>query len=649
MISTHLPAKYVAIDTETTGLNPWRGDRMFSVAAAFPTGRILYWRGEFGGLRELLEDEAVDKVFHNAKFDLRMLEFSGYKVRGRVWDTMIFGHLLDGDQSLKLENMAKRYLPRARWKVVDELNTWFDDNGIPKAKRGRHFADLPPGILEKRNTGDAVSTMLLFQKFYHTVAVTFPLLLEQEHNLIPVVKKMENRGIVVDYDEVHRQMDEYAAMVDDVVLFCEGVVGWEGFNLNSKAHQEELLDKAGLLDQIQERTKTGHKRLNDWNLRLLRHPVAHMLMMGKAAAKMRDTFLDQAERLSVPTKIDGLAGNYGVLHTTYNQTGTVTGRFSSSGPNLQNIPIEGSQGGRTSYTNEEAADSFESTGIEFSPHIKNIFVVRPGFAHVHSDKSRAEMMMLAHYTKDPVLIEMVQKSDPHTEICMRLFGSVTKGLRTRAKIVVFGFMYGAGDKTLALKIGDTIEVARDTRRRLEKQIPSLNGWRNEMRDRLKDCGYVVSSYGRRYYLKVSENIEFDESYMSVNRMCQGTVGDEIKSRMIALDNMYRSECPDCCMILNIHDDLGTEVPLDEVHRMAPRIYNVMCQTGIKFNVPMPSSCDITFDRWANLKEIKWSDNGEYESPDVPSVHRPEHKKSGRSSAPGRPARKRVASKTTSNR
>lgn len=602
----------VAIDTETTGINPWRGDRMFSAAAAFPSGRRLFWYRDFAGLKDLLEDESVDKVFHNAKFDLRMLEFSGFTVKGKVWDTMIFGHLLDGRDAgsgLSLDNMSRKYLPMQYRKVTQEVNEFFQGIanaeskklGKQAAKRNSDFnksivdfSKLPKDLLKRRVVGDADLTLRLFNRMYDTVRQTFPLLLDQEHKLLMVVKRMEDRGIQVDIEEIHRQKVEYDLIVDDVLDFFETYTGKEGFNLNSRADQERVLDMAGLLDCIDERTdpsKTfpnGQPKLNDYNLRNLHHPVAHMLLMGKAAAKMRDTFLSQAEGCQTD----------GVLHPNFNQLGTTTGRFSCSNPNLQNIPIEGDR--RTAYTESEAEESFDMTGIEYAPHIKRLFVVRPGYAHIHSDKKQAEMVMLAHYTNSKSMREIFETGESiHDGLCRLLYGEWTKGLKTRTKAVVFGYQYGASLATIAKKIGSDLAEARRARNRLAQVIPDLPRWRRLLEDLVQEQGFVQTIHGRRHYLSGSE------SYKAVNRMCQGSVGDEIKSRMVALDDMIRAEGVDACLLLNIHDDIGTEIAEGDVERIGPKIVDIMNEsTPLGFTLPLAADANITFSRWADLMDVE---------------------------------------------
>jgi DNA polymerase-1 len=585
---------FVAIDTETTGLNVWRGDRMFCTAAWYPDGTKQYWRGEFGGLRELLADPSIDKVFANAKFDLRMLEWSGFVVKGQVWDIMILSYLLDGrmaETGLSLEAIARRYLPAGFRKVKTEIEEHFTSIGLNPNRDALNFALLPDTLVRRRCESDAELTGMFFQKAYSTVATVFPHLLDQEHRLLHVVKKMEDRGLCIDEDEIEKQMDYFNDIVEEVTDWMEGYTGQTYFSLTSRNDQLRVVDLGGFAELLWDKDPvTGRERmfLDDYHLRNVHHPAAAMLLVGKAAIKMRDTFLQQMLRESTN----------GVLHPSFNQCGTGTGRFSCSAPNLQNIPIEGDR--RTAYTEAEANEATELTSIHYAPHIKRIFKVRPGYGHLHTDKKQAEMVMVAHYANDPVMKEIFASGQSiHDGLCRALYGEFTKGLKTRTKAVVFGFIYGAGLETLARKIGSDIAAARDARHRLERVLTALPKWKKDLIEHVTQKGYATTIHGRRHYISGSD------SYKAVNYMCQGSVGDEIKGRMVALDDYFTSEGLDARVLLNIHDDVCTEFVEGDYEKMIPNVHRIMEESapGITYNLPLPSSCDISYTRWADLLEI----------------------------------------------
>lgn len=248
---------------------------------------------------------------------------------------------------------------------------------------------------------------------------------------------------------------------------------------------------------------------------------------------------------------------------------------------------------------DEAAEALEMTGHNFAPHIKRIFRVRKGYCHVHSDKKQAEMVALAHYTRDDKMRDIfLSGRSIHDGICMELFGEITKGLKQRSKAVTFGYQFGAGVDVLAKKAGIPVSEGYALKTKYQQVFPSLAKWKKELEQIVREQGYIVTDHGRRHYLQKTEG------YMAVNRMCQGTIADEVKSRMVALGEWIDSEKIDATIILNIHDDLATELPLHEREKRIPQIHEIMEQTLIPFYVPLPSSLDITYNRWADLKEIK---------------------------------------------
>lgn len=588
-----LPNKWVAIDTETTGLNPWTGARVFALAIVFPDETHIMRRDGFQNdpdVRRIISDPTIDKVFHNAKFDVRMLGFSGLEVRGKVWDTMILCHLLDGrDRALKLEKAAKKYLPEQFRKLVEEVETWFINHGVTQ-KQDQDYSRLPHEILEKRVIGDTDLTMRLFKRLYVTVASCFPMLLEQEHRLLSVVQRMEDRGVTIDPQEVQQQQQEYDDMLDQVYDYCETTLKLfgGGFNLNSPKHQRELLEAVGIYHQITGRTKKTKKvQLNDINLRQLRHKAAQMILVGKAAVKMKGTFLTGLSEGAVD----------GVVHTSFNQLGTITGRFSCSGPNLQNIPIDGGR-----HTKEDKEADWALTGLKYAPHIKRVIRCRPGFAHIHSDKSQAEVVVLAHYANDQNMIRIISAGESiHTGICRLLYGRVTPELRSRTKTVVFGYIYGAGIEALARQLGGTLDDARDIKHRLGAKLPALPRWRQALKQRVYADGYVTTIHGRRHY--VARN----KDYVAANSMCQGTVGDEIKTCMVRIDDMLRAEGVDGTILLNIHDDIATEIPIPDLPRIAPMIFDIMNTSPMPFRLPVPSDMSMTVTRWSDKKEVDPND------------------------------------------
>ncbi len=594
---------FVAIDTETTGLYVYKGHRPFAAAAWFPDSTLKYWRDEENNLRycteleAILADTSVDKVFMNAKFDLLMLESVGLSVKGRVWDIAIFAHLLDGrdaHKKLNLDAIVKKYLP-GRSKLVDEIDDWFRKEGIdPKKKRDQSkvkYHKLPHDLLRRRAETDTELTGELFQKFFITVAKTFPFLLDQEHRLLHVVKRAEERGMLVDLEEIYNQEDELTEIIDDVTDWLAASVdkGSRYFNINASSEVYALLENADLLKCITEKTeKTEQPSLSDSSLRSIYHPVTHMLLVGRQASKLRDTFLSQLLNL-----------NYdGVLRPQANQIGTIGGRFSYSQPNTTNIPMEGDS--KTGLTKEEVDAAYELTGYSLGQHIKKCFNMRPGFAHIYSDQSQAEMRVLAHYAKDQTMIDIFATGESiHDGFCRHIYGEVTPGLKRKTKGVVFGYIYGAGLKKLATTINCSIYEAGQLKRKLQQKFPSLTTLQGNLYEYLEDYGYVTSIHGRRHYLYK------DQGYMAVNRLCQSTVADEIKSRMVDLGECIEANglSDVATVLMNIHDEVVIEVAEKAVPDLVPEFYRIMNETEQDYLVPLKANCCISYTNWADKVDI----------------------------------------------
>ncbi len=633
VLPTVLPDRFVCIDTETTGVDPRYGAEMISAAAEFDNGTNLFWRdGNWEQLKSICEDPNIDKVFQNAIFDWRMLEASGIQVNGMIWDTMIFGHLLDGRDArkkLNLESLASKYLPSDFRKVVQPIRDWFEKAGF---KPDTHdFSKLPAELLEARNRSDVKITIALFKRLYKTVVVTFPYLLDIEHRLLRVLKWMKDRGVLVDPQEAYLQYDQLGEVIDYVREWAEGVLGWTypDFNINSTSHQLSLLMHGGLGPSLhrdvtiesmveedpynmlapvlwkrnpvspimrEKGITEGSISLSGDILQAIPHPVPQMLQLGKKAASMRSKFIGPIMKF---------VNEDNLIFPTNKQCGTVGGRFSCVDPPMQTIPSENDN----HMTEAESSFMLEMTGYNLAPHIKRLFPCRPGFAHVHSDKIQAEMVALAHYTDDKQMQDVFASGKSiHEEMCKLLWGELTKGLKTRTKSLVFGFMYGAGDPKLAGMLGTTITEARKFKQRMARIMPSLPIWKRQLETILTDKGYVESIHGRRHYLHDSE------SYMVINRICQTTVGDEVKNRMVALYDLVQSEGwdGDVCILLNIHDDIASEVREELIPEAVPKIIQCMNETDMPYNLPQRADLSITYKRWSDLKAVSnWRDPKTY--------------------------------------
>lgn len=583
-----LPTHFVAIDTETTGLYHWRGHRVFAAAAAFPDGKTRFWREDFSGLKAICEDSTVDKVFHNAVFDWGMLEAMGIQLRGRIWDTMILAHLMNASKPLNLDFSAKHYLPPQFRKVTEEVEVWFNERKFTKQQKSTGFKLLPHDLLKRRVVGDAVCTLALFKKLFGVVAKRHTRLLIQEHKLLSITREMSETGLEIDFDAVDNQRKELNAIVKDAADFFEGLTGNDEFNPSSPTQVKKLLIQHGLEDAFP-KTEKGNIKTDAMALRSVCHPITLNIIAHRTASKLLSSFINSIPELAVN----------GVIHPAFKQTGTKTGRYSCTEPNAMNLPNESEA--RLGWDEQEVQSLEQLTGSRLGNHIKRIFKVREGMVHLHSDKSKIEVAMLAHYSRDTFLINALKKGyDLHSEISRLLFNSVDHHFRRRAKDTVFSYQYGAGIKTMAARLKITEAEARQLRNTLAMKIPALPKFRAKLEREALMQGYVRTDLGRNHYLSRQDG------YKAVNYMCQSTAGDEVKSRMVALHVEFKKRNWPCKILLNVHDDIGIQCPKELAVEAAVVMHKIMEETSIPYRVPLPSSLEVCLTSWADAHSVDTS-------------------------------------------
>ena len=301
------------------------------------------------------------------------------------------------------------------------------------------------------------------------------------------------------------------------------------------------------------------------------------------ADSLKGKFIAQIERFAVGD----------IIHASFNQFGTVTGRFSCSKPGLHSIPREGGQ-----LTADEAAEDLDD--IPLAPHIKRIFLPREGYRFIDSDKKQGEVRMLIHYGKDKVGMEMFESGlGIHFEICKRMFGVVDNKLKQRAKHIVFGWQFGMGLSAASQILNSTKEEARKYFRLLEKTLPSIGPLKKKWFAQVYDDGFVTTIHGRRHYLG------HQEAYMAVNRMCQGSLGDEVKGNMVMLHEEWEPEHEGCHQLLQIHDSDLAEAPVENRKAVA-HMHQIMNRSCVEYFLPMTSETKVTEANgsWASGKTIE---------------------------------------------
>lgn len=401
-----------------------------------------------------------------------------------------------------------------------------------------------------------------------------------EMPLVPVLAKMERAGMLVDPDRLHSLSEGLATQITEVERSIRDLAGDETFNIGSPMQLSHVLfDVMGLPTKGLKKTKRGYYSTNAKVLGDLArdHEIVRLILDWREKSKIKSTYLDT---------LGPLRRGDGRVHTTYNQTITATGRLSSSDPNLQNIPTR-SELGRT---------------------VKTAFSAGEGSVFLAVDYSQIELRLLAHLSGDEHLVcAFNEGEDFHAETAARVFGvpvsEVTPDLRSRAKAVNFGIVYGQQAYGLSQSLHISMAEARDMIDRYYEAYPGVRTFLDNVVARAKQTGYAETMYGRRRHIpelkaKNPQLRGFGER-TAMNHPMQGTAADIIKIAMARVSRRLEEEGFAAHMILQVHDELDFECPVDEVERLTTMVRDVM-EHVVDLRVPLiaEASTGIT---WADAK------------------------------------------------
>lgn len=401
-----------------------------------------------------------------------------------------------------------------------------------------------------------------------------------EMPLVPVLAKMERAGMLVDPDRLHSLSEGLATQITEVGRSIRDLAGDETFNIGSPMQLSHVLfDVMGLPTKGLKKTKRGYYSTNAKVLSDLArdHEIVRLILDWREKSKIKSTYLDT---------LGPLRRGDGRVHTTYNQTITATGRLSSSDPNLQNIPTR-SELGRT---------------------VKTAFSAGEGSVFLAVDYSQIELRLLAHLSGDKHLVRAFNEGeDFHAETAARVFGvpvsEVTPDLRSRAKAVNFGIVYGQQAYGLSQSLHISMAEARDMIDRYYEAYPGVRTFLDNVVARAKQTGYAETMYGRRRHIpelkaKNPQLRGFGER-TAMNHPMQGTAADIIKIAMARVSRRLEEEGFAAHMILQVHDELDFECPIDEVERLTTMVRDAM-EHVVDLRVPLiaEASTGIT---WADAK------------------------------------------------
>ena len=481
----------------------------------------------------------------------------------RIFDTVVAAYLLDSDRS----EFDEAYLADTYLQMALPATRGAEDAGedapAPAARTAALTLALVAPLRDRMARENAVNVF---------DGIEMP--------LVPVLAKMERAGMLVDPDRLHSLSEGLATQIAEVERNIRDLAGDETFNIGSPMQLSHVLfDVMGLPTKGLKKTKRGYYSTNAKVLSDLArdHEIVRLILDWREKSKIKSTYLDT---------LGPLRRGDGRVHTTYNQTITATGRLSSSDPNLQNIPTR-SELGRT---------------------VKTAFSAGEGSVFLAVDYSQIELRLLAHLSGDEHLVRAFNEGeDFHAETAARVFGvpvsEVTPDLRSRAKAVNFGIVYGQQAYGLSQSLHISMAEARDMIDRYYEAYPGVRTFLDNVVARAKQTGYAETMYGRRRHIpelkaKNPQLRGFGER-TAMNHPMQGTAADIIKIAMARVSRRLEEEGFAAHMILQVHDELDFECPVDEVERLTAMVRDVM-EHVVDLRVPLiaEASTGIT---WADAK------------------------------------------------
>jgi DNA polymerase I len=563
-------AGFVSIDTETTSLVPRQAD-IVGISLAVDKNEAMYVPvGHTNGgaenlpidavlsvVKPVVESAAIGKIGQNLKYDYQVFKNRGITMRGIVFDAMVAAYVIDaGKRNYGLEAMAAERLGVATI-PIEAL--------IGKGKKQVGFEETAIADAATYSCEDAVIPLYLKELFDPILdeRKQTGLFRDIEMPLVSILADMEWEGVRIDQSLLGRLSGEYTKRLESISEEIYSLAGQE-FNLNSPRQISDVLFNKLNLPKSK-KTKTGLSTDVDALEKLEgSHPIVPKLLEYREAQKLLSTYIDALGPQVLPES--------GRLHTTFNQTIAATGRLSSTGPNLQNIPIR-TDAGRT---------------------IREAFTAAEGFVIVSADYSQIELRILAHVSKDPFLVaSFMDDKDIHTQTASAVYGvfpeMVTSEMRRAAKTINFGLMYGMGPVNLSRQLGISFKEAQEFIDSYFRQFPTIQSYMQTSIEKARANGFSETLLGRRRYLPEinAENRQVREAAerTAINTPIQGTAADIIKIAMIRIAEAREESDFRFTMLLQVHDELVFEVMENQADDFKKWMCGMMSD-AYRLNVPL---------------------------------------------------------------
>ncbi len=556
-------AEVISFDTETTGTDQMQAD-LVGISLATEPGRGYYiplGHNEgaqlsiptvIGALEAPMTDPRIPKVGHNLKYDFVMLARNGLRVSPLSFDSMIAEWLINPtSRNLGLKNLA--------WVRQDIRMTQIEEL-IGKGKKQITMAEVPIEQAAAYAALDAEVVLRLMPELQAELDACngTRLFIEMEMPLIPVLADMEMAGVSLDTGYLQRMSQDLSQRLGEIEQKIYQACGHE-FNLNSPQQlSEALFGRLGLDPPDRTaRTSTGFYSTAAGVLEAMsgKHEVVDWVLEYRELSKLKSTYVD-----ALPLQVNPQTWR---VHTSYNQSGAVTGRIASSDPNLQNIPIRS----------------------ELGRQVRHAFVAEPGNVLLSVDYSQIELRIVAHMAQDQAMIQAFRLGqDIHAATAAAIYNvpieKVTKDMRRRAKGINFGLIYGISAFGLTRYTDLTLAESENFMETYFEQFPGVKRFLDNLRLLAAEQGYVETLLGRRRYFpnlknQSNRNIRNREEREAINAPVQGTAADLMKLAMLRIPPALAEAGLSGRMLLQVHDELVFEVPKSELVQTAKIVQHVM--------------------------------------------------------------------------
>jgi DNA polymerase I len=570
-----------AFDFETTSVNAMVAEPIgisfsFKEKEAFYvhfSGKEMSAKECLGALKELFENADIRKIGQNLKYEITILKNFGIELTGIYFDTMIASYCLNpAKPNHNLDDIAMEQLGLRITSITELIGTGRNEIGMEKV-------DLDKVYRYGAQDSDIVYRLskLLLEKLKEKGQLD--LFRDIEMPLVSILADIEYAGVAIDCKLLGEFSEEMDKLLKALTKKIHKEAGVE-FNINSPKQLAEILfDKLGL--PVVKKTKTGASTNVEVLLELAEiHSLPKEILKFRELSKLKSTYVD-----ALPLLVNPKTNR---VHTSFNQTVTATGRLSSTEPNLQNIPVRTEEGRK----------------------IRRAFIAGSKNTHlVSADYSQIELRILAHFSDDKNLIKAFNDgADIHKYTASLIFNvpldQVTDSMRSSAKTVNFGVLYGMGPFSLAKSLNITIDAARDFIKAYFDRYPNVKKYLDETVEKARVNGFVSTYFNRRRYIpeimsKDARMKSFAER-TAINAPIQGTASDIIKIAMIRIADKCKKEKLKTRMISQVHDELLFEVPSSELKDVVPMVRKEM-QGAVSFKVPMSVSIS-SGPNWLDTEE-----------------------------------------------